>query len=243
VVEVYERQKQEAAMSNNRSPQYPIIGLKEAIEKARLVWQRDYTNELPRDVIASHMGYSGLNGKSLGLLSTVGKFGLLEGRGDKTRVTDLAVQIFAHEAGTPERIAAIRTAAEEPALFKEIATKFAGRSPSDQALKAFLVTRGFTHGGVDAVIRSFRDTEGFVQSEVGSYDGAMASTEPENAVQAIAGESVVAAPPRSSTGVPTISMSDRGLEISGGVISTMEQFEKLMRRLAAGKMLLDDGDV
>jgi hypothetical protein len=229
-------------MANVRSPQYPIIGLKEAIDKARQVWLRDYTSELPRDVIAGHMGYSGLNGKSLGIIATISKFGLLEGRGEKTRITDLAVQIFAHDVGTPERIAAIRTAADEPALFKEISAKFGGRSPSDQALKSFLITRGFTHGGVDSVIRSFRDTEAFVLSEAGMHDGQQEFTEPEQTMVALTAPiptSALAAPV-SASGVPTISMSDRGLEISGGVISTVEQFEKLMRRLSAGKALLDD---
>jgi hypothetical protein len=229
-------------MANIRSPQYPIIGLKEAIEKARMVWQKDYTSELPREVIASHMGYSSLNGKSLGILSTVGKFGLLEGRGEKTRVTELAVRIFAHETGTPERASAVRTAAQEPVLFREISEKFGGRSPSDQALKSFLITRGFTLGGVDAVIRSFRDTESYVLSETAVLDEHEELVEETDASPMPQALPAVAYVPPAAFGVPTISMSDRGLEISAGVISTVEQFDKLMRRLSAGKALLEDFD-
>lgn len=46
--------------------------------------------------------------------------------------------------------------------------------------------------------------------------------------------------PSGQTGVPTISMSDDGLVISEGVISSLGQFEQLMKRLQAGKMLLED---
>ncbi len=229
-------------MASIRSPQYPIIGLKEAIERARMVWQKDYTAELPREVVASHMGYSGLNGKSLGILSTLGKFGLLAGRGDKTRITDLAVQIFAHEPGTQERASAVSIAAREPSLFGEIAEKFDGRSPSDQALKSFLITRGFTLGGVDAVIRSFRDTEAFVQAELAALEGQGEQADEMPKARATLAPVPPVPATQSASGVPTISMSDRGLEISAGVISTVEQFEKLMRRLSAGKALLEDFD-
>jgi hypothetical protein len=230
-------------MSTVRSPQYPSIGLKEAIDKAQLIWAKDYTSELPRDVIAGHLGYSGINGKSLGILATLSKYGLLEGRGDKTRVTDLAVKIFAHEQGHPERRAAIQTAANTPSLFQDIMSKFAGRSPSDQALKSFLITRGFTLSGVDAVIRSFRDTEAFVLAEVGAYSEANEADQAGQSEQNAAAQPVAPVQVPQNVGVPTISMSDRGLEISAGVISTIEQFDKLLKRLNAGKTLLEDDDI
>lgn len=227
-------------MAKSRSPQYPIVSLQEAINKARLVWEKDYQSELPREVIAEHMGYKSLNGKSLGILSTVGKYGLLEGRGDQTKVSDLAVQIFAHDKGEAERADAIQKAAAEPVLFKDIAEKFGSHSPSDQALKSYLITRGFTLSATDSVIRSFRDTEQFVKSEVSDYDSETQSDDfTEEDMQTSIPQPVPMLPSPASNGVPTISMSDNGLEIGGGVITSIEQFEKLMRRLSAGKMLLE----
>lgn len=233
-------------MAKSRSPQFPVVGLKEAIDKARLVWEKDYQVELPREVIAEHMGYSGLNGKSLGLIAAVSRFGLLDGRGDKTHITDLAVQILAHESGDPQRKAAILTAAKSPKLFMEIDAKFLGHSPSDQALRSYLLTRGFTHSGAEGVIRSFRDTEKFVKEEALGYDEDVESEEQEPDLQPTINAPIATTVPQPlpspNSGVPTISMSDNGLEISGGVISTIEQFEKLMRRLSAGKTLLEDDD-
>src|SRR4051812_8555603 len=107
----------EVAMAKARSPGYPTIGLREALEKVRLVYEKDYQNRIPRRVVAEHMGYNSLNGKSLGVLSAVSKFGLLEGRGDENYVSDLALQIIAHAPGTPERSQAIAEAASRPELF------------------------------------------------------------------------------------------------------------------------------
>jgi len=45
--------------------------------------------------------------------------------------------------------------------------------------------------------------------------------------------------PSGQTGVPTISMSDDGLVISEGIIGSLSQFEQLMKRLQAGKVLLE----
>src|SRR5688572_18372750 len=99
----------EAAKANKikqRSPQYPAIGLKEAIEKATLVYNQDYQSATTKEAVASHMGYQSLNGKSLGVISALSKFGLLEGRGDQTKISDLAVVIIAHPPGAPERVEA-----------------------------------------------------------------------------------------------------------------------------------------
>src|ERR1700724_1000514 len=110
----------EGAMGRARSPSYPAIGLRDAVEKIRLVYAKDYQNKIPRDIVAKHMGYQSLNGKSLGVLAAVSKYGLLEGRGDENRVSDLALQIIAHEPGSPERSQAIVEAAGRPELFAEL---------------------------------------------------------------------------------------------------------------------------
>src|SRR5258708_6197968 len=79
-------------MAKARSPAYPTIGLKEAIDGVSRIYKEDYQNPIPRELAARHMGYNSLNGKSLGALSALLKYGLLEGRGNETRVSDLAVR-------------------------------------------------------------------------------------------------------------------------------------------------------
>lgn len=157
-------------MAKARSPQYPAIGLKEAIDKVGAVYEKDYQNPIPRAVAASHMGYFSLNGKSLGVLSAVLKYGLLEGRGDDTRVSDLAVAIIAHPAGSPERVTALKDAASKPELFSELDSRFQGGKASDQAIRSYLLTQKFIPTAADAVIRSYRETKQLVEAESGGYN-------------------------------------------------------------------------
>lgn len=156
-------------MAKARSPQYPSIGLKEAIDKAESIWKEDYQNPIPRELASRHMGYTGLNGKSLGVLSALLKFGLLEGRGDDTRVSDLAVKIIAHQPGTGERIEAIRQAAVKPELFNELDGRFQNGKASDAAIRSYLITQKFIPAGADAAIRAYRETKQLVDAESRGY--------------------------------------------------------------------------
>lgn len=156
-------------MAKTRSPSYPAIGLKEAVERVTLIYNNDYRNAIPRTVIAQHMGYSGLSGKSLGVLSALTKFGLLEGRGDESKVTELAVKIIVHPTGSPERSEALIEAASKPELFLEIENRFPGQKKSDQAIRSYLLMQKFIPVAADAVIRSYRETKEFVDRETRGY--------------------------------------------------------------------------
>ena len=95
------------AEAKMRSPRYPNIGLREALEKVRSVYEADHRNKIPKELVAQHMGYTGLNGKSLGVISAVTKYGLLEGGRDSMWVTERAQDILVREPGDPERARAI----------------------------------------------------------------------------------------------------------------------------------------
>lgn len=156
-------------MAKARSPGYPAIGLREAIEKIRRVYEKDYQNKIPRKIVAEHMGYQSLNGKSLGVLSAVAKFGLIEGRGDENWVSDLGLKIIAHEPGSPERGAAIAEAAKRPELFAELDGKFPGGRASDGAIRSYLLTMKFIPQAADAALRAYRETQGLVSEEGAVY--------------------------------------------------------------------------
>ena len=152
-------------MAKVRSPSYPSISLKEAIEKVTMIYEQNYQSPVQRAVAAELMGYGGLNGKSLGVLAALSKYGLIEGRGDDTRVSDLALSIIAHEPGAPERGTAIQTAASKPELFSEIDNRFAGGKASDAAIRSYLITQKFIPSAADAVVRSYRETKQLAATE------------------------------------------------------------------------------
>lgn len=165
-------------MARARSPEYPAISLKEAIDRVKMIYDKDYQNRVPRKVIAEHMGYKGLSGASLPILSALAKYGLLEGRGDETRVSDLAVGLIAHAPGTPERMAALENAAAFPDLFAELDERFQDGKASDQAIRSYLLTRKFIPGAADAAVRAYRDTKALVEAESAGYHGGETEREP-----------------------------------------------------------------
>jgi hypothetical protein len=159
----------EDVMAKARSPSYPAISLKEAIEKIGEIYKNDYQNPISREVAGAHMGYKSLHGNALGVLSALVKYGLLEGRGDNTRVSDWAVNIIAHPPGSPERVEGLKLAATRPKLFAELETRFPGGKASDQAIRSYLLTQKYIPAAADAAIRSYRETKQLVEAESGGY--------------------------------------------------------------------------
>jgi hypothetical protein len=159
----------EGAMAKARSPHYPAIGLKEAVDKIKSVYDNDYQNRTTRKVIAKHMGYDTLHGGALGVLSALAKYGLLEGRGDENRVSDLAVAIIAHPPGSAERATALKVAAANPELFAALDNRFNGGQWSDTAIRSYLLTQKFIPSAADVVICSYRETKQLVEAESEGY--------------------------------------------------------------------------
>jgi hypothetical protein len=159
----------ETAPSSARSPRYPIIGLREALDRARQVYDADHRNRIPKELVAQHIGYTTLNGKSLGVVSAIGKYGLLEGKADQMWISERAIVIFEHPPGDPQRVAALKAAASEPELFNELSEAFPGKV-SDQALRSHLIIkRKFLPEAADRAIRSYRETRELVESESQGY--------------------------------------------------------------------------
>src|SRR6185312_12335088 len=132
----------ERLMTRVRSPNYPSISLGEAMVRVAQIFGEEHRHPTPREVVAKHMGYSGVNGASLSAISALLKYGLLEQEGDTYKVTDLAIALT-HPQTPAEKAAAVQTAASKPALFAELLNQFKGRLPSDENLRAYLIRRGF----------------------------------------------------------------------------------------------------
>ncbi len=225
-------------MAKARSPSYPAISLKEALDKISEVYERDYQNPIPKAVAAAHMGYGGLNGKSLGVLAALGKYGLLEGRGNESHVTDLAVKIIAHPPGTPERAQAIKEAAEKPELFNELDSRFQGGKASDQAIRSYLLTQKFIPAGADAVIRSYRETKELVSGESVGYAPEMPVSTPAEVRMPPITAQVRGHPPTFEAAEPfRVSFSGSGIEVTARLTDAASA-DELIRSINALKLLL-----
>lgn len=145
-------------MARVRSPNFPVISLPAAIERIEKIYAREQTVPADRETIAAHLGYSGINGASLKVISALGKYGLLEEMPDKTfRVSPLALAIM-HPASDEEKADALREAASGPALFQKLDSMFDGKRPSETNLRSWLLRNGFATSAVASVISAYSET-------------------------------------------------------------------------------------
>jgi hypothetical protein len=236
--------------SKDRSPRYPVISLPEALKRAVRVWKRDRRNKIPKEVVAEHMGYTTLNGASLGAIAAAFKYGLLEGSREAMGVTERAVAIFVHEKGSPEWTEAVRAAARGPALFRMLDEKFPDGG-SDQAIRSYLITQaGFLPDAAVTLVRVYRETIALVADSAPAYDSPVENrhTEEKMATAAPTMGSVHPHPaalmPQASAGTGRklrVLLTDDGVEVEA-TIKDVPTLRKLIRMLQANEAMLSEED-
>lgn len=156
-------------MEKQRSPNYPSFSLREAVERVRSLHSQVGQTPHSRDVVARGMGYSSLSGSSASAISAAKKYGLLEGRGEDICVSDRALAIL-HPHSDRERQEALRAAAAEPEIFRELGGKFPDTRVNDELVRNYLLRNKFTPKVVDGLISAYRETIEFVGGFRGGYD-------------------------------------------------------------------------
>lgn len=153
-----------SAGERSRSPRAPKHSLRQAIDYARLIYKGVHRSPIDAMTAFELMGFTGKSGASATSLGSIRQFGLIEGTGDKTRVSELALAIF-EPSSEQERAEAIIEAANKPEVFRSINDRFNGRVPTaDEPIRAFLIRElGFSRGGSEETIASLRSTEQDVQ--------------------------------------------------------------------------------
>jgi hypothetical protein len=153
-------------MANMRSPNYPAVSLPEAVELVAKLYQREKRSPVDPERAALAWGYSSLSGPPRSKLSALRKYGLVDDGPQGIRVSDRALTIL-NPLDAQEKEAALRDAALEPALFRELAS-FPGAS--DENLASRLVRVGFTEAGARLAVASFRETMSLAGPEATGYD-------------------------------------------------------------------------
>jgi hypothetical protein len=150
-------------MANQRSPNCPQITFQDAIEKGRLVYQKEYTHPTAREVVAQSLGYSGINGRSLAMIGALRQYGILEGSGDAQRISDDAVAFYVLDEGA-DRQAALYRMLFHPPFFAQIRADFGDSLPSESSLKHYLMKSGFLPKAAEDVIKVYRENIRLVEN-------------------------------------------------------------------------------
>ena len=223
-------------MTRVRSPNYPALSLPEAISRVKVIHEAEQHLAAPKDVIAKHLGYNGLNGAALTTVSAIGKYGLIEeAPGDKMRVSPLAVTIL-YPPSPAEKTAAIKEAASKPALFVEIDKEWEGHRPSDENLRSYLIRRNFAVDAIDRVIKSYRETIDLVTQELGVYPESL-GVKPKGQEKSPMQGHQQQLSPGPYNGPFKVSFSPDGIEV-GAILTDADTADALIRSINALKALL-----
>ena len=155
-----------------RSPGYPSIGLKEAVDKVRVIWEHEKRNEVSVDVVAGHWKVAPKSSATLLAISTLKKFGLITDRGEGDRryvkLTDLAYNILRSEPGTEIWLAHVRKAALSPKIIAELWETEKDNPKSTPNLKKYLeFEKHFNPSSIDNFVQNYKDTISFAKLGIG----------------------------------------------------------------------------
>lgn len=147
-------------MAIKRSPRYPRVSLRKAVDLARRLYEGAHQSKVDADTAARVIGYSSSSsGAAAGALGALRQYGLVDGlRGDLC-VSDLAMRVL-QPMNEDEHIEALHEAANRPDIFSQVLRQFDGELPrSDAPIHAFLVRQvGFSQTGASDVVGVLRET-------------------------------------------------------------------------------------
>jgi hypothetical protein len=160
-----------------RSPNYPALSLAQTLEAADKLWKAEKRTPVSNETAAVALGYKSLSGPARVAIGALRQYGLID-KAEKghIRLSDLAVAAL--HGNADEKQAALRRAAVNPALFKELAQHH--MDASDAAIRSYLITKkDFAEDGAKKAAKAFRDTLKLAKPEASGYTNIKSDQEPE----------------------------------------------------------------
>jgi len=145
--------------SIKRSPSYPKIGLEEAIQRAKILWEKDKNNSIPKEVAYQHLGFKSTGGYAARILAALKKFELISEKQNDIMLTKEAVDLVLHSPSDENYIETVKKLALKPSIYEKLYTEYNGILPSDAALRIKLIRDyEFNADSVDDLVSNFRKT-------------------------------------------------------------------------------------
>ena len=146
--------------SRHRSPAYPAVGLREAVERAKKFYSVDRKAGAPPEIAVKHMGFATAHGQAMSVLAALKKFGLVSDVNGRVVPTQRAIEIIELPPADSRRIKALQEAAVAPSIYAELIQQHQESGwPGDDVLQAELITyRNFNPNSVAGFVSDLKDT-------------------------------------------------------------------------------------
>lgn len=147
-----------------RSPSFPFISLREALDRARAFYEAEQRNAARPETAAAHWGYSPKSSGGKQTIAALRAFGLLEGD-TLVKLSGRALRILLDERdGSEERERLLKQAALMPPLHSWLWERYGADLPSEQTLRLSLILdKGFNESSVDDFLTEYKETLEFVR--------------------------------------------------------------------------------
>jgi hypothetical protein len=142
-----------------RSPGYPMISLGEAIQRAKILWDKDKNNPIPLLAAYQHLGYKTIGGYGGRVLAALKQFGLIYEKQADIILTNEAVDLALHEPHDVIYVETVKKLALKPNIYEKLFNEYGDSLPSDATLKIKLIKEyEFNPDKVDGFLSDFRKT-------------------------------------------------------------------------------------
>ena len=152
-------QEKKERKARKRSPGYPMISLEEAIQRAKILWDKDKNNLIPLGAAYEHLGYKFIGGYGGRVIAALKKFGLISEKQGGIILTEEAVDLALHDPLDNKYIDTVKKLALKPDIYEILFSEYNGNLPSDATLKIKLFKEhGFNSDKINGFLLNFRKT-------------------------------------------------------------------------------------
>jgi hypothetical protein len=155
------------ARSRTRSPNYPSMDLKTALDQTAKIWTAQHKHLANVDALLTTLGYSKKTGPAMRAVSALSQYGLTKetGAGDSRNIglSELALDyILATDEDQKQKAASV--AAMKPAIYVHLWETYGQHLPNDDTIQKHLIReKNFNAGSVAEVVTNYRATFDFAK--------------------------------------------------------------------------------
>jgi len=150
----------ESKKPRHRSPNYPTVGLREAVTRVRKLYEADGKAGAPAELAAVHIGFAKPHGQAMSVLAALKKFGLVSEVNGRWVPTQRAIEILNLPESDERRQRALRDAALSPSIYRQLVKAHQETGwPKNDVLESELVTyRNFNPNSVGDFVKDLKDS-------------------------------------------------------------------------------------